>query len=228
MCFDGYCRSIYGPWLKCRQKDRTFRLALRGGYGFYYSEFLRGSEHGEFRFIDVGANLGLYSLLAGFNPLCTGVDSFEPNRETLEYLTCNLRRNNISGTLHPYAISSRTGIRTIWEPEGHSGAASLEDDDFVGRIGSEVTLVGAEYLRHSLGSTSENFVLKIDVEGHELKVLEAFRDADLLGRTRSIWLEVSAGTEPDCKALLEGAGFKAVHSEGSSMRWDVLFKQLAR
>ena len=225
VCEGIFCRSVYGPWLRSRFEDRTFRFAMRGMYGFFYADYLRDVGRGDFHFIDVGANIGLYSLIAGENPRCTAVDSFEPNGLTLEYLRNNLQRNDVSANVHPYAISSRRGTKLMREPDGHSGAATLEDD-VAGGNESEVTLVGADYLREKFGLSSESLVLKIDVEGHEREVLGAFRDAGLLGRVTSVWVEVSSSTEGEARTLLEEAGFKATHAEGSGDRWDLLFERV--
>ncbi len=224
---EGFCCSIYGPWLKSRFDDRTFRFAMCGTYGFYYSDFLRKPREGNFRFIDVGANIGLYSLIASENPRCTAVDSFEPNARTLDYLRSNLDRNRAEASVHPHAISTRTGTQVLREPAGHSGAATLEGG--VGDVASEseVTLVDAAYLRDKFGSSNERLVLKIDVEGHEREVLGAFRVAELLENTSSVWIEVASDTESEARSLLESAGFRATHAEGSAGRWDLLFERVS-
>ncbi|MDG1010557.1 MAG: hypothetical protein P8O69_11345, partial [Amylibacter sp.] len=63
--------------------DATFRTYFFGGYGFFYSNFLK-SYASNFIFIDVGANKGLYSIIAAKNPNCEKVISFEPILETFE------------------------------------------------------------------------------------------------------------------------------------------------
>ncbi len=56
--------------------------------------------------------------------------------------------------------------------------------------------------------------LKVDVEGHEVPVLEGARS--VLTRTRQLILEVTQGNEGACKDKTERAGLELVAVEGGS------------
>src|SRR6476661_2982883 len=64
---DGHCTpSVYGPLLQNRWHDATFRFCISGMYGTYFSDFLRKIPY-PYSFVDIGANIGLYSLIAAAN-----------------------------------------------------------------------------------------------------------------------------------------------------------------
>jgi hypothetical protein len=69
-------RSTYGPLLYNTPGDRTFELCVNG-YGPFVAKVIEGWED-EFLFLDIGANLGLFSLLAARNPHCRQAIAFEP------------------------------------------------------------------------------------------------------------------------------------------------------
>src|SRR5690349_1315748 len=64
----GFMRSVYGPRLLVMPGDRTFELCVRG-----YGPFVAGAIAAQARpfvFLDAGANLGLFSLVAAQNLHC--------------------------------------------------------------------------------------------------------------------------------------------------------------
>jgi hypothetical protein len=58
--------SRYGVKLQGNWEDLTFLFCVQGAYGYYLSELLRTAQDA-FVFIDIGANQGLYSILASKN-----------------------------------------------------------------------------------------------------------------------------------------------------------------
>ena len=73
----GAVTSRYGVRMRANWKDRTFRYCHYATYGRALSDYLAAQDHA-FSFIDIGANQGLYSLLAAQNPYCKAVVAFEP------------------------------------------------------------------------------------------------------------------------------------------------------
>jgi len=125
------------------------------------------------RFVDVGANLGLFSLRIGLGEN-VAVDAFEPQPGLGSLLAENVVRNGLSGKvrLHPVALGTSEGTVTFRIPEGNSYIASI---DLTGNApsGSDLTVP----LRRLDGElTPEEWVqvaaVKIDVEGFELHVLQ--------------------------------------------------------
>src|SRR6202521_3168168 len=106
-----FVRSAYGPYLSITPGDRTFELCVTG-YGPFVSNAI-ASQDRPFVFLDIGANLGLFSLLAARNRHCTRVVAFEPLPEIFRNLEANIRRNKAD------------------KIEAIQGAVSATRDDFV-------------------------------------------------------------------------------------------------
>lgn len=128
---------------------------------------------------DIGANIGLWSLF--LTCLCgpdTEVRCFEPDPGNLNLLELNKTRNKIDNwIIRPMALSNREGVSTFFSDPVCGATGSLNHDhDFIGRnFGAHrgefqvcVTTVDSEISR---GARPPEF-MKIDVEGHELAVLE--------------------------------------------------------
>lgn len=126
--------------------------------------------------VDVGANIGYYSLLSFAAMRGTGrILSFEPNPVVFSRLARNIALNQASCvTAFNVAASSRTGVAEILMSEGDSGLSRLigtgdEGKPPAGPIASCATVrlddivadMGIETIR----------ILKMDVEGHEAEVI---------------------------------------------------------
>lgn len=149
---------------KTRYRDQVFELrairqALRGGGAV----------------LDVGANKGsyLYSMArwAGASP----VVAFEPQRKLAQYLVGACQRSGLNNvTVENLALSSRKGELDLFIPgDGDSPGASLEagiaDKTACRKETVQVTTLDA-YAAEKLRAPIR--VIKIDVEGHELAVLQ--------------------------------------------------------
>ncbi|MCC6138419.1 MAG: FkbM family methyltransferase, partial [Bdellovibrionaceae bacterium] len=120
--------------------------------------------------LDIGANIGYFSSLLSKKVGESGkVYSFEPNPQILELLKKNTRaKSNVK--LLPWALSDEDGIHTLYGPQSYSenkGLASLNTKN-----GEAIATVDVKRL-DDLRLTPA--VIKMDVEGHELKVLEGGR-----------------------------------------------------
>ena len=117
------------------------------------------------RFIDIGANVGIYSYY--FGKKFESVESFEPISE-ITYRISALGASNIN--IHNVALSNELGSLDFYIPikEGKLAAplASLEERDapFEKRTVSVRTLDSYQY--------SDVDLIKIDVEGHEFSTIE--------------------------------------------------------
>ena len=102
------------------------------------------------------------------------VDSFEPNPDVIARLA-SVMPDNV--TIHPVALSNTTGQSNLWVPPGgmiSRGRASLEPQ----------TRGGTDWIQPPVATSRlDDFELadvgfvKIDVEGHELAVLQGATDA---------------------------------------------------
>ena len=120
-------------------------------------------------FVDVGANIGLYTIILGIQQKCHVV-AFEPNQATFEILRRNIALNGLEGnsTIIPCALSDQAGLVPIYlaDPKNIGGSSMTGG-------GTLVNFAPAITLASALGSLGCEFIklLKIDVEGAEALVL---------------------------------------------------------
>lgn len=127
--------------------------------------------------IDVGANIGLMTsamvAATGSGGRQGRVISFEPNQQTFRILKQNVSAWGRAVQLQNKALSSRCGAQSLNLPagiEGNTGLATLETVGSADLRSSQV--VETTRLDEVLANGLSAALLKIDVEGHELKVLE--------------------------------------------------------
>jgi FkbM family methyltransferase len=128
-------------------------------------------------FIDVGANVGIYTVLA----LEAGarVIAVEPDPENVRRLRANLELNNRSAEVWPFALSDKHGILNF---SSTSDPARNHLSD-AGDVEVRVEALDTQFAHgHARG-------MKIDVEGAERKVLEGCARALSEGRIDVIQLE---------------------------------------
>jgi FkbM family methyltransferase len=169
-------------------------------------------------FIDVGANIGFFSLVAGvLNPQLKLV-AFEPNPRMFKLLLVNKRVNGLSNlTVEPLAVSNHEGIGQLFlSPSNMS--ASLEPDfqaDFnpaLGSIAVERITLDSYVQQHGI---SGPVLLKVDVEGHDRAFLEGAQAT--IDRLRpDMVLEVLRDFEPSVLEQFKrsGYGFYRITHEG--------------
>jgi FkbM family methyltransferase len=132
--------------------------------------------------VDVGANCGLYTRKLA--RLSRQVHAFEPSGQMAKLLRRTSARNV---SVHEIALSDHDGDAELFIPQGDDGPvyglASLE-----ARTDSPVRLVSAHVPIARLDAVIDQDVafVKIDVEGHELNVLNGA--VDLLERCQPVFL----------------------------------------
>jgi FkbM family methyltransferase len=169
--------------------------------------FVRAWMRPRMTVVDIGANFGTYTL-AMARAVGNGgrVLAFEPAPSTAEYLSHSLGLNGFShATLDRIAVSNREGAAAFVLGADPELAALGPADEGAMRV--PMAPLDALLERHGLADA--DFV-KIDVEGHELQVVEG---GDRFFRLRSplVMLEVRAGRQFDLQALrrLESLGYGA-------------------
>ncbi len=175
--------------------------------------------------VDAGAHIGRYSLAAAWYP--SRVVATEPDPSNFAVLKANIRLNAFSNVLAlPVALSEERGPRLLYLAErDNKGTSSLEPTWPPGPAVSQRKTVKVEcetldHLVDQLGLRAIDW-LKVDVEGHEVRVLEGARSA--LARTRHLILEVAQGNEEACKDRTERAGLELVAVEEGSPTGNWLF-----
>jgi FkbM family methyltransferase len=160
-------------------------------------------------FIDVGANIGYYTLLASRIVGSDGrVVAIEPLRRNITFLERHIRLNDAGNVVVvPLACSDSSG-----EAMFHEGANTA-----LGRLASRPPIEAINLKAHEVvTSTLDDIVrrrglqpdmIKIDVEGAELAVLEGARDT-IAATAPSLVLSVhSADLRRDCLEWLEELGY---------------------
>jgi FkbM family methyltransferase len=139
-------------------------------------------------FVDIGANLGFYALIArqhGFNTVVV-----EPEPRHSDFLQ---RNEHVFGTVLPIAFSDRAGsLPLYYEAHNHSGATSLfPSPSYVRGEGVVPVHTFSEIAaRGDLGDLSKIRLIKIDVEGLEAEVVAGMVDPLRGGWRPHIWCEV--------------------------------------
>lgn len=123
-------------------------------------------------FIDVGANIGAYSVLMSEVQGIREIHAFEPAPETFGELVRNVEMNGLGGriTAHQKALSDSTQAVRFGIVNRLSGANSILSTSIHSSFEKEVE-VQAVRLDDYLPVKGQRLCLKIDVEGHERQAL---------------------------------------------------------
>jgi FkbM family methyltransferase len=148
-------------------------------------EFIR-SALGAGAFVDVGAGLGNHSVFAGLVLGVPKIVAFEPVPLTWRICSTNIRLNDLGArtTVHRFGLSDSDQAASISRKRQHNIGATAVSPDSCGTLQlrrGDPVLAGEQ-----IG------FLKIDVEGHEMRVLEGL--VETIARQRpAILLEVDHG-----------------------------------
>ena len=220
-------RTAYGVEMIQCWHDRTFVYCHAGIYGKFLANEL-SSLREPFAFVDVGANQGLYSLIAAKNPACREVVAFEPVSTTHALLEANVALNAQSAKVraHRLGVSAEAGEAQIKVPVGHSGMASLSDQQNHHADASRletIRTVSAAELGALLPEDIPLFV-KVDVEGLEAVVIRQLLDCDAGPRIKAIFYEIDNrwSEEAAIASMLKEAGFTDFTKVGFGRHFDIM------
>lgn len=155
-------------------------LYFYGGYEYEYTRWWLQQAAQANVIFDLGANVGLYSLLAAaYNPRAT-VHAFEPTPELVDRLRVNLALSRLSNVVvNPQAVGATNGRIYLHYSSGSDG--SNEGMNYVSSSPTdtavEVTTLDAYCAAHGIEHID---LMKIDIEGGEFDALEGA--ANLLQR----------------------------------------------
>lgn len=218
-------RTAYGVTMRARWNDRTFRYCYHGTYGTALSDFIASIPE-DFVFLDIGANQGLYTLLAARNPRCLGAIAFEPVPSTFGVLEENVALNDLSArvTCIRAAVSDTAGETQVAINAAHSGAASMAcKSNFDSRNTETIRLITIHDIDRLIPPAGD-IVIKIDVEGHEDVVVRELTKSAHASRMRAIFYEIDEkwNDAADIRSVLEGLGFSQFTKLGVRHHYDVL------
>lgn len=159
-------------------------------------------------FYDIGANVGTHSCFAG--QVADHVVAFEPHPDTARRLRENLDRNGVSATTYELALGDHSGTTELVQPEdttaelGTGEFSILETDQSVESWTVEI-IPGDDLIARDDLPTPD--VVKIDVEGAELRVIDGLSDG--LSGAKVVYCEVHPGQVDvrDVTERLQSLGF---------------------
>ena len=144
-------------------------------------------------FVDVGANIGLHSLVAAHKVGATGrVLALEPQRLVYERLKANIALNNLS---HVMALNVAAGAADSESMLYHLSEANDGQATFALSVGERSSaqetarMVQLDALVKSVFGDALPEVIKIDVEGAELDVLRGATNTFQQSRPNHVFVE---------------------------------------
>ncbi len=169
--------------------------------------------------LDIGANLGYYSLRFSNYFRKSKIHAFEPNPRMRALFSKSAFLNGFSETItiHPYAVSDKEGVLFLAVPEHHAGGASLtESGDHESCVKVDIKNLDAY-----LGSTFTCGLIKLDVEGHELHALRGMQS--ILERSNQCALmfeklSPNSGIEGEMNEILSRIGWSIFLIEETKLR----------
>jgi FkbM family methyltransferase len=178
--------------------------------GYYESEVVDAivSSLGDGVLWDVGANFGLHGLTAKFLRPSARVVCFEPSVEMVGRLLRNRALNALDVDVVNVALSNRSGfLRLFLGPPGNPGMSTLSPVSEATYAGTSIVAISRGDDLVAQGLVPAPTVIKLDVEGHELLVLEGLFKVLHSPSLKALVIEDSPADDTPVKALLSEAGF---------------------
>ncbi len=163
--------------------------------------FNAARERGAEVFLDIGANIGYYSLLAAKLGIFAEIHAFEPHPESYRRLLWHIRANNFEGVITPHNVAASDAAREMrMRKEGGAFAPALQvfDGDSPvapDSLSNDARLLHLRQLGENVGVAAapldslfsfrgRKICAKIDVEGHEAEALKGA--ANLLAHNNAL------------------------------------------
>ena len=173
-------------------------------------------ELGSDIFIDVGANIGAYSIFLSSLDSVRKIYSFEAASETFNELKRNVELNDSHHKIAPFntAISDHEGKVRFGIVADFSGANSVVDTSIHSTPQfKRESVVDCVPLDSAVPERSRNMCVKIDVEGHEKAVLDGAQKL-LTNNVAFIQLENYSRQDLSVSNTLKGYGYVELFSIG--------------
>ena len=188
------------------------------------NEWIKEFLHGDV-FFDIGANIGVFSLLAAKVSGCR-VIAFEPHFGSYYILMRNIILNGVLNTVtaYPLALSDVASIDVLYVSDLTAGKSL---NNFGAARSSSEPIRNAVVPQPAVAETLDGFTqktgvmpthIKIDVDGLEGAVIHSAANVLKTKKLRSICVEMndSHEVENNILAILSDAGFSLVDKEGDN------------
>ena len=214
----------YGVPMWPHWSDRTFAYCHYATYGDYLPGVLAAIDE-PFAFLDIGANQGLFSLVAARNPNCRKIVAMEPVPATYAKLQANLALNGLEERADAInaAVADHPGSAEIALKPEHSGAASLREGTHFGGATQTIRLFSIAELDPHLPANLPLFV-KIDIEGYEPVAIRQLLKSTHAGRIMALFYEMDErwSDAEEVRTTLRDAGFTKWRKFGIGRHYDML------
>ena len=218
-------KSAYGVYLTPSFKDKTFMYYYKGTYGFFLSNLIKNISC-DTTFIDIGANQGLYTVLAGKNNYIKKIIAFEPSQKTAQLLRSNIEINDVQNcVVIQKGISSKTGSLELNISDGHSGKNNFRTVDNDTNHSNEIVATINHKEIETLINEETNYIVKIDVEGHEEVVINELIKCTFIKNVSAIFCEIDTQwvNVKNIKEKLASVGFSTFKKIGNgTVHYDIL------
>lgn len=143
------------------------QLLLRGKRETLATEYFLSDMEDGMTFLEIGANLGYYTIMELVNCKNSKVIAFEPNPDNFEVLEKNLVVNKVQHRVKLYnkAISNSKGKSTFYITEHSNAGSFVRQENYVEKI--EVDTVKLDDV-----ITEKVDYLRMDTEGYEYHILQ--------------------------------------------------------
>lgn len=183
----------------------SHKLIIEKEYEPTTTEFIRQYMKKGMAVVDVGANIGYYTVMAGMMVGEAGhVVAFEPEENNYKELINNISLNKLKNvTAYPVAISDRNGQAVFYIDKRESGAHSL----ILCRDFGKKTMVNTIMLDSVVDKPD---LIKIDTEGNEIAVLNGAKNILRFGSpvlVIEVWVEGLRKAGYSCETLWEILGY---------------------
>jgi len=181
------------------------------------SQAVKSSTSSPFVFLDVGANVGIYSLHVHAETVKAGLPSrilaIEPSMETCGRLENNINANAATIQIIRAAVSDKPGSGHLASGGDNRGEAHLSARK-AGEKGEPVIVDTLPRICRANGLTSID-AMKVDIEGHDLKAMTTFfEDATSALHPQLLILETGKGTESPLIELCKAQGYRVAERTG--------------
>jgi FkbM family methyltransferase len=221
-------RRFYKPFNRVVHRGHYFVTSYFGADFLVHSENVGGLEISELAnfvrscaelkpdvFIDIGANLGLYTCIVMKNGLAPRAILFEPDRRNRVHLRANLLINNLLDAnieINDVALGSAPGkFRLLPGPERDIGLSQIVEDA-PPAAGYEVEVVRFDDI---LALKDRKLAVKIDIERYERKALAGMARA-LHDNRGIVQIEVLEARD-ETVGVMRGAGYALAQEFGPNL-----------
>jgi FkbM family methyltransferase len=160
-------------------------------------------------FLDIGANVGAYSIFVAQQTSCKTIIAFEPDSRSFIRLRANALLNGLVEVIdaRQVAVTDKNGsVPFAYGPDDYDVVSKVSDEP-------QPQSVPAIRLDDAVSFTGRRIAMKIDIEGHERVALGGMRK---LLQNNQCFMQVEC-FEPNFLAFksdIEAIGYKYVHQFG--------------